>query len=67
MENEAHNRRKISRKSQSSTSTRKFFACQTSMFRHYYSQIAKDGIQIRVYKVSKDRVTQFSPFTSVKV
>ena len=33
---------------------------QKLIFRHYCIQNVKDGIQIRVYKISKERVTHCS-------
>ena len=58
---------KILRKSQGSISKTKCFIGQKSILRHYYIQNVKDGIQIRVYKVSKEREPHFSQFHSVKV
>ena len=37
------------------------------MFHHYCIQNVKDGIQIRVYKINKESVTNFSQFISAKV
>ena len=45
----------------------KFFACQKSILRHYHIQNIKDGTEIRVHKINKERVTHFSQFTSVIV
>ena len=36
------------------------------MLRHYYIQNVKDRIQIRVYKISKESITHFRQFISVK-
>ena len=38
-----------------------------SILCHYYIQNVKDGIQIRLCKISKEIVTHFSQFISVKV
>ena len=39
---------------------------QKSMFRHCCVQDVKDGIQILVYRINKESVTNFSQFISVK-
>ena len=38
-----------------------------SIFRHYYIQNVKDGIQIRVYKINKEWVAPLSQFISAKI
>ena len=58
---------KILSKSQGSISKVKCFFGQKSIFCHYYIQNAEDGIQARVYKIEKERVTHFSQFISGKV
>ena len=57
---------KILRKSQGSISKIQCFVGQNSILRHYYIQNLKDGIQIRVCKINKEKATQFIPFTPVK-
>jgi len=37
------------------------------ILRHYYIQIAKERIHIRVYKIKKGSVTQFIQFISAKL
>ena len=37
------------------------------MFRFYCIQKAKDGIQIKVFNINNESVSQFSQFISVKV
>ena len=43
------------------------FIGQKSVFRRYYIQNVKDGIQIQVHNVSKESVSHFNQFVSVKV
>ena len=43
------------------------FVGQKSILRHCYAQNFKDRIQIRVFKIKKDRVTSFCQFFSVEV
>ena len=54
-------------KSQYFFSKLRSFVCQNSILRHCYIQDVEDGIQIRVYKISKECVAHFSHFISVKV
>ena len=58
---------KILRKSRGSVSKLCAFIGQNSILRHCYIQDVEDGIQIRVYKISKECVAHFSHFISVKV
>ena len=43
------------------------FVDQKSNLRNYCIKNVKDGIQIGVYKLSKENVTNFSQFISIKV
>ena len=58
---------KILRKSRGSISKFQYFFSQKSILRHYYFQNVKDGIQTRVYNISKDRINYSSQFISAKV
>ena len=43
------------------------FVSQKSIVQHYYIHNVKDGIQIRVYEISKESETHLSQFVAVKV
>ena len=44
-----------------------FLLAKKLIFRHYYIQNVKDGIQIRLSNINKESVSNFSQFISVKV
>ena len=43
------------------------FVSQISIFRHYWIQNVKDGIQLQVYHINNESASHFSQFISVKV
>ena len=47
-------------KSQGSIPNLSVFVGQNSILRHYCTQTIKDGMQIRVYKITTEKVTHFS-------